>query len=95
MIVSRTEQGWHGNYLRTPFVATKNQKKVHDNHLNVVAIIEELEVKVAGALAAPKPHRVDNVVLVAGDGGVVGHGVHHHAVHPLLACESDLFIFIY
>ena len=35
------------------------------------------EVEVTGGLGGPQPHGVDDVVPVAGNGGVVGQGQHH------------------
>jgi len=44
-----------------------------EDGLDVVAVVEEPEVEVAGGHRRPKPQGVDHVVAEAGDGVVVGH----------------------
>lgn len=41
---------------------------------DVVSLVEELQVEVTARLGAPQAHGVDRVVLVTGDGRIVGHG---------------------
>lgn len=40
------------------------------------------QVEVARCLRRPQPHGVDNIVPVAGDGGVVGQSQHHLSGEP-------------
>lgn len=48
------------------------------------------QVELARCLRRPQPHGVDNVVPVAGDGGVVGQSQHHLPGEP--QADRDQYI---
>ena len=49
----------------------------------VRTMVEVAQIKVIGTLSTPKPHSIDGVVAVAGNGTVVRHGYNLFSVHPL------------
>ena len=60
-------------------VGVKNLRDVFgkvllENGLNVIAVVEKPEVKVARRHGGPQPQSVDNIVAVARNGIVVRHG---------------------
>ena len=64
-----------------------------EDGLDVVSGVEDLQVEAVRTLGRPESERVADVVLVAGDGVVVGDGQHHLAVDPLppaLRCPHHL-----
>lgn len=46
------------------------------NQCYILHQLTELKVEVVGALGGPEPQRVDDIVLIPGDGVVIRHGEH-------------------